>query len=64
MFPYALPTRFQFRLNQDRLEFEDHVVEMGPGDWLDIPAHHKHRVAWTSPNEPTVWLAVHYSKPA
>ncbi len=36
------------------------VVEMGPGDYVDIPAHEQHRVAWTSPDEPTIWLAVHY----
>jgi len=36
------------------------VLEMGPGDHVDIPAHRRHRVAWTSPEEPTVWLAVHY----
>ena len=43
-----------------RLEFEERVVEMVPGDYLDIPAHTKHRVAWTMPDEPTIWLAVHY----
>jgi cupin 2 domain-containing protein len=43
-----------------RLEFEDRMVEMGPGDFVNIPAHHKHRVAWTSPDGPTIWLAVHY----
>jgi cupin 2 domain-containing protein len=43
-----------------RLEFEDGTLEMGPGDYVDIPAHKKHRVVWTSPDEPTVWLAVHY----
>jgi cupin 2 domain-containing protein len=43
-----------------RLEFEDRVVEMGAGDSINIPARQKHRVAWTSPDEPTVWLAVHY----
>ena len=43
-----------------RLEFEDRTVEMKPGDYLDIPAHKKHRVAWTTPDEPTIWLAVHY----
>ena len=43
-----------------RLEFEDRAVEMGPGDYLDIPAHTRHRVAWTTPDEPTIWLAVHY----
>ena len=43
-----------------RLEFEDRIVEMGPGDYLNISAHEKHRVAWTTPDEPTIWLAVHY----
>jgi cupin 2 domain-containing protein len=43
-----------------RLAFEDRVVEMLPGDWINIPAHQKHRVEWTSPDEPTVWLAVFY----
>ena len=44
-----------------RLEFEDgRVVSMGAGDWLEIPAHKKHRVVWTDRAEETVWLAVHY----
>ena len=43
-----------------RLEFEDRVVEMGAGDSINIPARQKHRVAWTTPDEPTVWLAVFY----
>jgi cupin 2 domain-containing protein len=43
-----------------RIEFEESTVEMAPGDYLDIPALRKHRVTWTSPDEPTVWLAVHY----
>ena len=29
-----------------------------PGDWLLIPAHERHRVAWTSPDQPCIWLAV------
>jgi cupin 2 domain-containing protein len=41
-----------------RLQFEDRVVEMLPGDSINIPAHQKHRVEWTTPDEPTVWLAV------
>jgi cupin 2 domain-containing protein len=41
-----------------RLEFEGGFVEMREGDWITIPAHRKHRVAWTTPDEPTVWLAV------
>lgn len=28
------------------------------GDHLLIPAHTRHRVAWTDPHRPTVWLAV------
>ncbi len=36
------------------------VLELGPGDHLDIPARTEHRVAWTAADEPTVWLAVHY----
>lgn len=43
-----------------RLAFEDHTVELTPGDYLTIPPHQKHRVAWTDPDHPTLWLAVHY----
>ncbi len=25
--------------------------------------HRRHRVEWTTPDEPTVWLAVHYGRP-
>lgn len=42
--------------------FEDgEEVTLGPGDYLNIPAHRRHRVAWTTPDEPTVWLAIHYN---
>jgi len=30
-----------------------------PGDVALIPAHVRHRVTWTAPDQPTVWLAVH-----
>jgi cupin 2 domain-containing protein len=43
-----------------RLRFEDETIEMKPGDFIDIPVHKKHRVEWTTPDEPTLWLAVHY----
>jgi len=43
-----------------RLQFEDGMVEMKPGDFVNIPAHKKHRVDWTTPDEPTVWLGVRY----
>ncbi|NND97779.1 MAG: cupin domain-containing protein [Pirellulaceae bacterium] len=45
-----------------RLEFEDQAeaVKLLPGDWINITPHRKHRVDWTSADEPTVWLAVFY----
>ena len=39
-------------------EDEDEPVHMRPGDHINIPAHRRHRVEWTSPDEPTLWLAV------
>jgi len=36
------------------------AVELGPGDCLNIPAHKRHRVEWTAPDQRTVWLAIHY----
>ena len=45
-----------------RLQFEDGLIDMKPGDFINIPAHKKHRVAWTTPDEPTVWLAVFYGE--
>ncbi len=45
-----------------RLQFADpeESVELGPGEWIDIPAHRRHRVAWTAREENTIWLAVFY----
>ncbi|MCC6472798.1 MAG: cupin domain-containing protein [Burkholderiales bacterium] len=45
-----------------RLRFEDeHEARvLKPGDFVDIAARRRHRVEWTHPHEPTVWLAVHY----
>ena len=46
-----------------RLRFEDepHSRTLRRGDFVDIAAHRRHRVEWTHPDEPTVWLAVHYA---
>jgi cupin 2 domain-containing protein len=33
---------------------------MKTGDFINIPAHQKHRVEWTEPEEETIWLAIHY----
>ena len=44
-----------------RLRFEDgQVVEMTAGSFLEIPAHRRHRVEWTDPDQDSIWLAVHY----
>jgi cupin 2 domain-containing protein len=45
-----------------RLRFADepHEQVLGPGDWLHIRAHRRHRVEWTDPAQPTIWLAVFY----
>ena len=43
-----------------RLRFADEDADraLGPGDWVHIAAHRRHRVSWTDPLHPTVWLAV------
>jgi cupin 2 domain-containing protein len=44
-----------------RLRFDDEdPIELTAGSYVNIPAHTKHRVEWTDPDQPTVWLAVHY----
>lgn len=40
------------------IEGEDAVRVLGPGDAVLLPAHCRHRVAWTDPERPTVWLAL------
>lgn len=34
------------------------LIRLKPGDWITIPAHQKHRVEWTDPTQPTIWIAV------
>ena len=70
---HASPDGFWYDQGQDewvivlrgsaRLRFEDESdsVEMSPGAFVHIRAHVRHRVEWTTPDEPTVWLAVHFS---
>jgi cupin 2 domain-containing protein len=38
---------------------ENMKAELEQGDWIFIPAHTKHRVAFTSFDPPCIWLAVH-----
>jgi cupin 2 domain-containing protein len=43
-----------------RFEDEPEARRLGPGDWVEIAAHRRHRIEWTDPAQPTVWLAVFY----
>lgn len=45
-----------------RLRFADEAQDrlLGPGDHVHIAANRRHRVAWTDPATPTIWLAVFY----
>ena len=43
-----------------RFHGEAEVRVLNPGDYLNLPAHCRHRVEWTDPEQPTVWLALHY----
>ena len=46
-----------------RLDFDDgRSVSLAAGDHLLIPAHCRHRVAWTDPAQQTVWLALFFDK--
>jgi cupin 2 domain-containing protein len=42
------------------LEGEAKPRVLRAGDYLLIPPHRRHRVAWTDGERPTAWLAVHY----
>lgn len=44
------------------LRFADEQLprRLGPGDFMLIEAHRRHRVEATSDTEPTVWLALHF----
>lgn len=45
-----------------RLRFADEAEDrtLAPGDHVHIAPHRRHRVTWTDPDTPTVWLAVLY----
>jgi cupin 2 domain-containing protein len=42
-----------------RIDGEAEDRELGEGDFVFLPAHCRHRVAWTQREPPTVWLAIH-----
>ncbi|MGF1726169.1 cupin domain-containing protein [Photobacterium nomapromontoriensis] len=45
-----------------RILFENGMreIELNEGDYINIPAHQRHRVSWTEPDIETIWLAVFY----
>lgn len=67
---HASPEEFWYDQNENEwvivlqgaatLRFEDTIMELMPGDFVNIPAHKKHRVEWTTPDIPTICLAVFY----
>ncbi len=46
-----------------QLKFDEptEAINLKPGDYVLIPAHCRHRVQWTDPAQPTVWLAIHFT---
>jgi cupin 2 domain-containing protein len=69
---HASPPGFWY--DQDRDEFvilldgsagllfeeKEELIVMKPGDYVNIPAHARHRVEWTDASKETVWMAVFY----
>ncbi len=43
------------------LEGEREPRRLGPGDWVHLPAHRRHRVAWTRAEPPTLWFVIHHA---
>jgi cupin 2 domain-containing protein len=42
------------------IEGQKEPLEVRPGDSVLLPAHCRHRVAWTAPDQVTIWLALHF----
>ena len=43
------------------LSFENQKdIKLKTGEYINIPAHTKHRVSWTIETQETIWLAIHY----
>ena len=46
-----------------QFEHEAGIRVLKPGDHLHIPAHRRHRVAWTDGHGESIWLAVFFTDP-
>jgi cupin 2 domain-containing protein len=44
-----------------RFADETEARRLGPGDFIDIAPHRRHRVDWTQAEPPTIWLAIHHA---
>jgi len=44
-----------------RFQKNKQLLTLSPGDYINIPAHQKHRVESTNLDTPTIWLAIHYN---
>ncbi|AMO56040.1 hypothetical protein GZ77_04230 [Endozoicomonas montiporae] len=43
-----------------KIEGKPELIRLAPGDTLYLPAHLRHRVEWTDPDQDSLWIAVHY----
>jgi cupin 2 domain-containing protein len=44
-----------------RLETESEPRYLTVGSYVNLPAHTRHRVEWTHPDQDTIWLAIFYT---
>lgn len=44
-----------------QIDGETEAHRLVPGRWIMLPAHCRHRVEWTVPDQETIWLALHWS---
>lgn len=44
-----------------RLETESKSRHLTVGSYVNLPAHARHRVDWTHPDQDTIWLAIFYT---
>jgi cupin 2 domain-containing protein len=43
-----------------RFQEEEAMKTLRAGDYVNIPAHTRHRVEWTDASRETIWLAIHH----
>jgi cupin 2 domain-containing protein len=45
-----------------QFEGESEPHRLAAGEHVLIPARQRHRIVWTDPDAPTIWLAVHFPR--